>query len=116
MRGDLPFILDLITDDFELIFYGPSVIPWAGRHSGKEGLTQFATSIGESVTTEEFGPKEIYGDGDEVTVVGHERMKVNATGKIYDVEWAHLFTFRDGKLARVRDFQDTHSMATAFTP
>jgi ketosteroid isomerase-like protein len=37
-RGDIPALLDLLTDDVEWVYQGPSVIPFAGTRHGREGV------------------------------------------------------------------------------
>ncbi|CAA9460095.1 MAG: hypothetical protein AVDCRST_MAG14-2279, partial [uncultured Rubrobacteraceae bacterium] len=34
-RGDIPALLDVLTDDVEWTFQGPSVIPFAGTRRGR---------------------------------------------------------------------------------
>ncbi len=37
-RGDIPTLLDLLTDDVEWTFQGHSLIPFAGTRLGSEGV------------------------------------------------------------------------------
>src|SRR5918994_4629624 len=40
-RGDIPEVLDLLTDDVDWALQGPSVIPWAGPGRGREAVAEF---------------------------------------------------------------------------
>lgn len=51
---------------------------------------------------------------DKVLSLGHERVIATKTGKEFETDWIQYFTFRDGKLARVREFYDTARMAEAY--
>jgi ketosteroid isomerase-like protein len=51
---------------------------------------------------------------DKVLALGNERVAVRATGKIFETEWAHLFTMQDGKIVKLREYYDTATMAAAF--
>jgi ketosteroid isomerase-like protein len=37
-RGDIFGVLDLLTDDVVWTFQGPSTIPFAGVHRGRQGI------------------------------------------------------------------------------
>ncbi len=76
-QGDIPAFLSLLTDDVEWSLPGPSVIPWAGTRHGQEGVTEFFSSIGETLEFERFEPREFVAQGDTVVVLGYERSLVN---------------------------------------
>ena len=106
-RGDIPAILDLLTDDVEWIEQGPSVIPFAGTRHGHEGVAEFFSLLDENLELEQFEPREFVAQGDTVVVVGFERSVSKATGHAIEQEWAHVYTLRDGKIAKGRYFEDT---------
>src|SRR5262249_33566662 len=107
VAADLPTLLDLITDDAEFvppISSRPSSLPgwgrtWRGRHGGEQSLTTLATALEFEI----FQPDEFIADGDTVVVLGHERCRVRATGRIVEVSWTQIFTFRDGRVCRHRE-------------
>ena len=39
-RGDIPGVLELLTDDVEWTMQGPSMIPFAGTFRGREGIAE----------------------------------------------------------------------------
>jgi ketosteroid isomerase-like protein len=49
-----------------------------------------------------------------VAVVGSYRGNVTATGQKYDSEWVMVFTFRDGRVARFREFTDSAQLMRAY--
>ena len=65
-RGDVPAILELLTDDVVWYDPGPPEVPHAGRYSGREGVGQFFASIGETLEIDEFAPTEFLAQGDRV--------------------------------------------------
>ncbi len=113
-RGDIPTLLDLLTDDVEWIFQGHSVIPFAGTRHGHEGVAEFFSLLGETLEFEQFEPREFVAQGDTVVVLGFERSLSKATGHTIEQEWAHVFTLRDGKIAKFRAFEDTGAYVEAF--
>ena len=54
-----------------------------------------------------FEPREFIAQGDQVVVIGSERARVKATGRVVDTDWVMVFTIRDGKVVRFRDYYDT---------
>lgn len=111
-RDDLPAILGLVTDDTEWVFQGPASLSFAGRRHGRDGVEEFFTRVGESLIFEVFEPRRFVSDGDTVVVLGHERSRGRTTGASLEQEWAHVFTFRDGKIARFQGFEDTAGLVT----
>ena len=115
-RGDIPALLDLLTDDVEWTLQGPSVIPFAGTRHGHEGVAEFFSVLGETLDFEQFEPREYVAQGDTVVVVGFERSLSRATGRTIEQEWAHVNTLRDGKIAEFRAFEDTGAYVAALEP
>ncbi|MDP9367401.1 MAG: nuclear transport factor 2 family protein [Chloroflexota bacterium] len=114
-RGDVPGVLDLLTDDVEWTLQGPSVIPFAGSRRGRGGVAEFFSLVGDTLEFHEFQPREFVAQGNTVVVLGHERSLVKPTGRTFEQEWAHIYTLRDGKIARFRAFEDTATLAGAFS-
>ena len=111
-RGDMPAILEMLTDDVEWSVPGsPEVLPWAGQRRGREQVGQSFQALGGTLTHEAFEPQEFIAQADTVVVLGTER--VRARGRVVDADWAMVFTIRDGKIARYRDYHDTAPIQAA---
>ncbi len=113
-RGDIPGVLDLLTDDVVWTLQGPSTIPFAGTRRGREGVAEFFSLVGETLEFEQFEPREFVVQGDMVAVLGYERSLIKPTGRTLEQEWAHVYTLRDGKIAKFRAFEDTAALVVAF--
>jgi hypothetical protein len=48
--------------------------------------------------------------------IGHTKCLAKPTGKTYDTDFVHLFTFREGKIIRFKEFFDTYIAGEAFRP
>jgi len=114
-RGDIPAVLEALTDDVEWSFQGPPVIPVAGTHRGREGVAEFFSVLGETLEFEQFEPREFLAQGDTVVVVGYERSVAKQTGRGFEQEWAHVYKLRNGKIAKGRFFENTAAEAAAFS-
>ena len=113
-RGDIPAVLDLLTDDVEWTLQGPSRIPFAGTRRGRDGVAEFFTLVGEHLEFEVFEPYAFVAHGDTVVALGHERSRSRSTGSTVVQEWAHVYTLRNGKVARFQAYEDTAALAAAF--
>jgi ketosteroid isomerase-like protein len=114
-RGDIPAVLDLLTEDVEWTMQGPSVLPFAGTFRGREGIAEFFSLLGETLEFEQFEPRKFVAQGDTVVVLGYERDVVKPTGRGFEQEWAHVYTLRDGKIATGLFIEDTAAQVAAFS-
>jgi ketosteroid isomerase-like protein len=112
-RGDIPGVLGVLADDIEWRLAGPSELPYAGLHRGRDEVAKFFQTLNQATEFEDFEPREFFARGDKVVVLGHERQRVKATGKVVETEWAMVFTLRGGKIARFHNYEDTHTVVAA---
>ena len=112
-RGDIPAILATLAEEIEWRIAGPSELPYAGTHRGRDAVAQLLETLGRTAEFEEFAPQEYFTRGDKVVVLGRERQRVKATGQTVETEWAMVFTLSGGKIARFHNFVDTHAVAAA---
>ena len=114
LEGDISTRLSLLTDDFDLTFFGSEKIPWAGRWRGKDGLGRFLSTIADALEFQIFSPDEFIAAGNYVVVLGHERCRVRATGKVVDASWAHVWTVPAGLISRHLEYSDTAAWEAGF--
>jgi uncharacterized protein len=106
--------LALLTEDVEFVVPGPDGLGAAGTWRGAEGVRECFRRLRagqESLSTE---PLLFVAEGEQVLVRLWARARVQATGKLFESEIIHLFTFRDGKVARLLDYFDTAAVAAAY--
>ena len=114
VESDISTRMSLVTDDLDLTFFGSEKIPWAGRWRGKDGLGRFLRRIADTLEFEVFSPEEFIAAGNDVVVLGHERCRVRATGKVVDASWAHVWTVREGLIRRHLEYSDTAAWEAGF--
>jgi hypothetical protein len=113
-RGDMPGLLALLDEHVDWHFNGrPQDIPFAGHWQGRARMEDFFRTVALSCDILEFGPDEVLIFGDHVLSLGYERVRVKATGREFETHWAHLFTLKNGRVVRLREFSDTAAMADA---
>jgi ketosteroid isomerase-like protein len=62
-----------------------------------------------------FQPDEFIVGRDSVVVLGHERCRVKATGCIVEAKWVQVFTLRDSRISRYREYSDTAAWDTGYS-
>ena len=80
-RGDVPFILDNLTDDVRFASYLDPSVPWAGEFVGKERVMEFFQAIGGAIEVTGHPVDAIVADGETVYSRGSSTFNVRATGK-----------------------------------
>lgn len=114
--ADVPTVLGMLAEDVEIEFPGPPEIPFAGHYRGHDGFGQFATALGTSIDWEsrQLEPQEFIAQDDQVAVLGTEQLTATATGRSWHTDWAMVWTVRDGRITRLREFHDTDTIAAAY--
>jgi ketosteroid isomerase-like protein len=116
-RGDVPAVLNLLTEDVEWFTPGPpTIIPYAGSRSGSEQVAQYFKEFGQAVEITAFEPRQFFAQAEQVVVLGHYSGRVRTTGGVIESEWAHAFTLRNGKIANFHGYEDSAAVVAAFTP
>jgi ketosteroid isomerase-like protein len=113
-RGDIPGLIEMLADDVDWWAPGPPEhIPQAGRVSGRAAVGGFFRRLAESEEITHFEPREFIAQGDKVVVTGNYRGRTRPAGRDYDLDWLHVFTIRDGRVAAFREYLDTAALADA---
>lgn len=113
-RGDIPGVLEHVSEDATWDAPGPSVVPFYGRRRGHAGATEFFTQLGSNVEFDKFDVWELIAEGDSVVVTGTERGRVRSTGKTYEQDWVLHFKVRGGKVTSFHCYDETDAVAQAF--
>jgi hypothetical protein len=99
VEGDLSTFRELLHEEVEVTYFPTySGIPWA-QHSwrGRDEVLQSIKIMTDQLELEVFEPDEFIAGNDSVVVLGHERFRIKATGRVVEANWAQVFTLRDGK-------------------
>jgi ketosteroid isomerase-like protein len=107
--------LELLTEDVEFVVPGPPGLGAAGTWRGYRGVEECLGRLRAGQRNEGVEFCEFIADGDHVVVRLRVKGRVLSTGKPFESDIVHLFTLRDGKIARLLDFFDTAALAAAFT-
>lgn len=106
-RGDMDALLSSFDEQIEWVTPGPQDLATSGRRRGRQQVAEFFAAVNEIFDIQRFEPKEFIAQGDRVMVLGDETVRVKATGKVLDDDWAHVFTLRNGKIVAFQEYIDT---------
>ena len=103
-KGDVPGLLDLVDEGVD--WESPATLPHGGHFTGKDGVLAFFQGIGaiwESLTVEADAVAEAEGGLVLAVVRAHGEFRGGGSGA-YGA--AHVFTVRNGKIAKFREYVD----------
>ncbi|HZO49189.1 MAG TPA: nuclear transport factor 2 family protein [Gaiellaceae bacterium] len=114
-RGDLDGVLADMADDIE--WHQAQGLPHGGLYRGLAEVRRHVFDPLDRDWWTEFAaePHEFVDGGDQVVVLGRYRGVARGTGKRLDVPFAHVWTLRDGKAVRFRQFLDTAGWVEALS-
>lgn len=114
-RGDIATIINGVAPDIHWHSGGRvEHFPTFGPRKGPEQVKEFFKVVAETNDFSEFSPREFYAVDDKVFVLGYYAMTLRKNGRKMASDWIHIFTIRDGKVIKFREFLDTARAAEAF--
>jgi ketosteroid isomerase-like protein len=115
-RGDLPTLLEHMTDDIEwgIEVLAPTGVPWHGVGTGKPFAAAFFQALAKESDFTRFEPSDfLEGETSVSCLVAYEAtMKRNGRKLLQHV--IHHFTFRGDRVARWRGWEDTAATKAAW--
>ncbi len=91
----------------------PDDDPNAGTFKGKEAALGWFGGLASTLDYTTFEPREFIAQNDEVVSPVYAEQTVRATGRAFVNHEVHVWTSRDGKVARFQIYYDTAAAAAA---
>jgi ketosteroid isomerase-like protein len=113
-KRDIDTILKLLSTDIEWVEPSNPFNPAGGTRHGQAGFLEWLNIGRQSEQILVLIPQKFLADNDSVAVVGYTKCLAKPTGKIYETDFIHLFTFKEGKIIRFQEFFDTYIAGEAF--
>jgi uncharacterized protein len=105
-RGDVPAVLEVWAEDLE--WHEAEGMPYGGLHRGRDAVVRNVLGpLMEDVPDFKIVPEEFIASGNSVTSIVRYTGTAKATHKPLDLEVAHVWEVRDGKVTRFRQYADT---------
>ena len=112
-RGDIPYILDQLSDDARFVSHLDPIVPWAGEFTGKDDVARFFQALGSSVEVSGHPVNDVITQGDTVVATGEVTFRVHATGKPGSSSWVYIFKLANGRVQSYDQYNDA-GLAEAF--
>lgn len=114
-RGDMPAVLGAMDPQIEWREaegnpYEPTGASWIGPDAVVQNLF---VKLGSDWDGFAAHPKEFYDAGDTVVVEGRYTGTNVVSGRSMDIQMAHVWKVRDGKLASFQQYVDTAALQAA---
>jgi ketosteroid isomerase-like protein len=113
-RGDIPFVIGALDRDVEWWeaenFIYDDKNPYIGPQAVLEGVFG---RIGQEWEWFSVTPIEVLDAGESVVGRGHYAGKYRQTGREVKAQFAHVFSFRNGKVVGFQQYTDTAQFKTA---
>jgi ketosteroid isomerase-like protein len=111
-RGDIETVMSELSPDIDWRSVGDSADwPGFGERRGKDEVRSYFQVQAEELDFNGFQVHDINGAGDKVVAEGVSKVAFKRGGLPVDAEWAHIFTLKDGKITRFREYMDTAMVA-----
>ena len=114
-RSDVPGMLNLMTEEIDWHMFGPPELPTGGPRKGKPEVSRFFKEVGETWNFEKFEPRQFIAQGDMVVALGFYSGTAKSNGRKFGSEFAHVFTVRNGKAVKFREYTDTANLVGALS-
>ena len=112
--GDVPGVLGALAEDVEWI--EADGFPTAGTYRGHDSVVQGVfMPLVQDYDGFTAKPETFVAEGDTVITVGWYEAVYKATGKVARARFAHVWTVRDGKVARFEQVVDSATFNAALT-
>ena len=112
--GDVAAMMCRLAADVEWSEPDNPFNPAGGTRRGHDGFLEWCRVGRQSEDILVLEPQLYLTNSSSVAVVGHMKCRARPTGRVYESDFVHLVTFKDGKVARFQEFFDTYLAGEAF--
>src|SRR5687767_7372998 len=109
-RKDFDSLKSILADNITLEIIGSSSTPWAGVTQGLQKVIEQLRNNFAQIEEQQEEIQTVVAQGDTVIVVGKEKGRFRPTGRKYELHWMHQYTFKQGKIVRMRELLDSAAL------
>ncbi len=108
---DLEATLDRCTDDVDFLTHAPvEMFPHLGPRHGKDALREMWSTVLARYSAIRYEVMQIVAENNEVATSLRTFFTKRGNGRIVQVDMAVFFSFRDGRVARIREIIDSYDL------
>ena len=109
--GDVEGALSRCTDDIEFIANAPvDLLPHMGHRQGKDAVRQMWTTVHSRYSELRCEVPILVAEGDKVAANIRVFFRKRSNQRMVQFDFAAFYTFREGRIARIREIIDTFDM------
>ena len=109
--GDVDAALDRCTDDVEFFSNGPvDILPHLGGHQGKAELRGMWETVYARYSEMRYEAPILVAEADKVAALIRVFFRKRANRRMVQFDIAVFYSFRDGKIAQIREVMDTFDL------
>lgn len=86
-----------------------------GTYTGKQGVTDFITNLGNTFNTKAFTVDYVVGEGNVAFACGKFTHEIKATGKLFSSDWSLMCVIKDNTILEFHFYEDSASFVVANT-
>jgi ketosteroid isomerase-like protein len=109
--GNVEEALSHCSDDVEFIANAPiDILPHMGHHRGKAEVREMWRTIHKRYSSMSYNIPIIVAESDKVAVQIAVAFRKASNDRVVQFDIAVFYTFRDGKIAQIREIMDTYDL------
>jgi uncharacterized protein len=109
--GDIEGALARCSDDVDFLANAPvDILPHMGRRHGKDEVRQMWRTVHARYSNMRYEVPIIVAEGDKVAVIIRVFFRKRSNERIVQFDLAAFYTFRDGRIAEIREIIDTFDL------
>ena len=103
-RGDIGAVIEMLDDDIS--WSVPATVPHGGQFKGKDGVGSFFQGLGGAWESLGLDVESLSEAGDDLVISVLRASGTRQGGQAAEYGATHVFTVRDGRVVRFREFLD----------
>ena len=112
--GRIDKLLALMSKDISWTLPEVKSVPLGGRKNGLAAVGEFFVLINDLEESLLFETSAMIAEGDKVVALGSYSWRVRSTKEKYKSDFAHVWTFSNGKVISFQEYFDTAALRDAF--
>ena len=110
-RGDIEGVLARCTDDVDFLTHAPiDILPHMGPRRGKAELREMWTTVHARYHDIRYEVPVAIAEGDQVATYLRAFFRKRSNDRIVQFDMAVFYTFRDGRVAQIREIIDSFDL------
>ena len=109
--GDIEGALARCTDDIDFLANAPvDILPHMGHRHGKAAMRQMWTTVKARYSEMRYEVPILVAEGDKVAANIRVFFRKSSNDRVVQFDIATFYTFRDNRIARIREIMDTFDL------